>query len=906
MRKPFPSGLHLPNGTRVNHPQRARARVCSPPRARTSTALCHLSDGSFKNSKSSESLTTRFLLPAVVKQNLNHTVVLPRRQFGVYCRTKPLFASYEEQKWLDFKRSLDEAEPDRRLITEEEVLRYYLLTKRDLVALEKIEEENPYAVVGQSGSFQQGNDQVDVRGATEENGQPTSDPATDAAIVNSYWLSDIAPLALRIHGRERLETNFHRHFRDPAAQHHFQGDDHEAGGQVREQARTCYTSSIPGYTSEGAAEGTTTAGGDDILFTQSDKTRPFEQLQREVDSGQERNATPSNEQPESRIFGFLAWHTTTENLIQSKRRWYTNRPAGSANGSGKHGAPAGALGGQEPQQEGKISLWQGLISNSLILSIKLAVFLVSRSQAIYAEMMHSVADVTNYSYRLLMLRQAERQGPNLQHPYGYAPLRYITADRSFVVLGIIGGVFPLLHGLLEMWELHTNLLEAVASTPTAASEELTAGVVVDLHSGSTGTPDSAGCVGGEARTSADGAPIDVSPSSLEVLEGTTQKVIHWSSILPAITVLGASCGLEFRAAQVSFREIEQLAQRSFLISDPVASAQQDVGVGKNSSNVSRSRISKIFTGGAARGGHFYGLFGSKWFHNLFDGSKVVPSPTQLLQGTTAAHQRANRYRLVYKYLHSGTDVMSIATFLEASVGVIGCVVGMEGLLLSFLTQNPLYDIQASLAMSTMVLGTSYFLLTRTTTSLLGQALPEKTAGFLVRKVVSDFRTVSDLYDIKTEILGTDTVRFKAEVRFNPEAITERKKKAADEKILAHILQKNQKAAEAAGDDDQGGKINSGEQNMSDGSYYTTSLTENLQRVLLRPRTTLVEQVQNQGDDESCEKSDEAKVNQLNQLLIESDAEFYVALTRELKKVEATIKQELGKEFKYVHVDLEPL
>ncbi|CAD7922586.1 unnamed protein product, partial [Amoebophrya sp. A25] len=95
-----------------------------------------------------------------------------------------------------------------------------------------------------------------------------------------------------------------------------------------------------------------------------------------------------------------------------------------------------------PVSSGTDSVWQGLVSNSVILGIKFMAFLCTRSQAIYAEMMHSVADVMNYSYRLLMLRQSELTHPTQLHPYGYAPLRYITADRSFVILGIIGGVFP--------------------------------------------------------------------------------------------------------------------------------------------------------------------------------------------------------------------------------------------------------------------------------------------------------------------------------------------------------------------------------------------------------------------------------------------------------------------------------
>eukprot|EP00438_Fugacium_kawagutii_P000559 Skav223860 [mRNA] locus=scaffold2304:657068:660110:- [translate_table: standard] len=70
--------------------------------------------------------------------------------------------------------------------------------------------------------------------------------------------------------------------------------------------------------------------------------------------------------------------------------------------------------------------------------------------------MHSIADVANYGYRLMELNRSGRTmrsgcGPDVSipdhscrkrdvaHPYGYAPLRYITADRSFVFLFFVGG-----------------------------------------------------------------------------------------------------------------------------------------------------------------------------------------------------------------------------------------------------------------------------------------------------------------------------------------------------------------------------------------------------------------------------------------------------------------------------------
>merc|ERR1711979_169213 len=72
----------------------------------------------------------------------------------------------------------------------------------------------------------------------------------------------------------------------------------------------------------------------------------------------------------------------------------------------------------------------------------------------------------------------------------------------------------------------------------------------------------------------------------------------------------------------------------------------------------------------------------------------------------------------------------------------------------------------------MVCGVSSFLLRKSGNALLGQTLPQ----WRVKRLIMELEghpAVVNVYDVKTEIMGTDTVRFKAEVQFNPQVITER-------------------------------------------------------------------------------------------------------------------------------------
>ena len=125
------------------------------------------------------------------------------------------------------------------------------------------------------------------------------------------------------------------------------------------------------------------------------------------------------------------------------------------------------------------------------------------------------------------------------------------------------------------------------------------------------------------------------------------------------------------------------------------------------------------------------------------------------------------------YIRRGRDMMPVATLLEASTGVAGAALGISGLALSHLTGNPYYDLGASAVMAASVILVSFFLLGRSQSALVGRTLSINTVKRIVNMIESR-PTVIGIYDIKTECLGPDTVRFKAEVEFNAEALSKQR------------------------------------------------------------------------------------------------------------------------------------
>merc|ERR1719401_1472534 len=73
-------------------------------------------------------------------------------------------------------------------------------------------------------------------------------------------------------------------------------------------------------------------------------------------------------------------------------------------------------------------------------------------------------------------------------------------------------------------------------------------------------------------------------------------------------------------------------------------------------------------------------------------------------------------------------------------------------------------------MASSVGAVSLGLLHRSGEALLGRTLPMKRVELIVERL-EERATIFAVYDVKTEVVGTDTVRFKAEVHFNSEAIT---------------------------------------------------------------------------------------------------------------------------------------
>jgi len=221
-------------------------------------------------------------------------------------------------------------------------------------------------------------------------------------------------------------------------------------------------------------------------------------------------------------------------------------------------------------------------------------------------------------------------------------------------------------------------------------------------------------------------------------------------------------------------------------------------------------------------------------------------------------------RKVLKYVREGRDVMSTATFTEAFSGMLSSAVGLVGLGLSYHLQSGTPDVVASICMATIVSGVSVFLLQKSGNALLGETLPRWRVKALIDKLEAHVAVVN-VYDVKTELVGVDTVRFKAEVQFNPQSITER------------ILRLNTADEEP---DPSGMEVHLAH------AVLASQLQDSLPQLRRGFQTAAA------GDDPATA------------WLFRNNNLFYEALAWELKDAERVLRAEL-QDFKNVHIDLEP-
>ncbi len=145
------------------------------------------------------------------------------------------------------------------------------------------------------------------------------------------------------------------------------------------------------------------------------------------------------------------------------------------------------------------------------------------------------------------------------------------------------------------------------------------------------------------------------------------------------------------------------------------------------------------------------------------GVAFVLEGASLLTGLAAVRASARRDSVdVLTYLRTGSDPLGVAVVLEDGAAIAGVLIASLALGVSSITGNPVFDAIGSITIGALLATSAIFLVRRNIDLLSGRA-PADAIRSRILEVVGEDPVVAGLHDVKMTMVGTDRVRFKAEL-----------------------------------------------------------------------------------------------------------------------------------------------
>ncbi len=125
----------------------------------------------------------------------------------------------------------------------------------------------------------------------------------------------------------------------------------------------------------------------------------------------------------------------------------------------------------------------------------------------------------------------------------------------------------------------------------------------------------------------------------------------------------------------------------------------------------------------------------------------------------------------FRYVRERADPATVAILLEDGAAVLGLGIASLGIVLAYVTGNPIWDTAGSLIIGVILGGVAFYLVRENRELLLGRAVPENIEEMFT-DVVLDHPAVRSVRDIKTRQLAHDSYLFKAELTLDTDYLAE--------------------------------------------------------------------------------------------------------------------------------------
>jgi zinc transporter 9 len=125
----------------------------------------------------------------------------------------------------------------------------------------------------------------------------------------------------------------------------------------------------------------------------------------------------------------------------------------------------------------------------------------------------------------------------------------------------------------------------------------------------------------------------------------------------------------------------------------------------------------------------------------------------------------------FRYVRERADPATVAILLEDGAAVLGLMIATIGIVMAYVTGNPIWDTAGSLVIGVILGAVAFYLVRENRELLLGRAVPENIEEDFTN-VVLDHPAVRSVRDIKTRQLAHDSYMFKAELTLDTDYLAE--------------------------------------------------------------------------------------------------------------------------------------
>ncbi|MFP2898114.1 cation diffusion facilitator family transporter [Corallococcus sp. 4LFB] len=139
----------------------------------------------------------------------------------------------------------------------------------------------------------------------------------------------------------------------------------------------------------------------------------------------------------------------------------------------------------------------------------------------------------------------------------------------------------------------------------------------------------------------------------------------------------------------------------------------------------------------------------------------------------------------WRYVREKADPAAVAILLEDGAAVLGLVLATSGILLAYLTGNPVFDSAAPITVGMLLGLVAIYLVLANRELLLGRAVPEEVAQRF-ESIIRARKSIADIHDVKTRQLTPESFTFKAEIRFSEAFVAARLAEALPPGGLAQV------------------------------------------------------------------------------------------------------------------------